>query len=161
MRPDALRRATAKAAGKATSKLKTRLSKGEKRNRKRIAEVGAVYDATPVPRVASDIIGRKNDADKVEGPKAKNKWLTASVVDDASEVISAVFEEACRRDPARARTWVALVDGAKHQIDCIETEAADRGIEVHIVVDFVHALDVPCPHCTPILSVCSFAPGFG
>ena len=50
MRPDALRPATAKAAGKATAKLKTRLSKGEKRNRKRMAEVGAVYDATLIAR---------------------------------------------------------------------------------------------------------------
>lgn len=141
MRPDALRPATAKAAAKARSKLKTRLSKGEKRNRKRIAEVGVVYDATPVGRAASDIIGRKDGADKVEAPKAKNKWLTASVVDDASEIISAVFEEAERRDPAHTRTWVVLVDGAKHQIDCIEAEAADRGIEIHIVVDFVHALE--------------------
>lgn len=50
MRPDALWPATAKAAAKATGKLKTRLSKGEKRNRKRVAEVGAVYDLTPFPR---------------------------------------------------------------------------------------------------------------
>lgn len=141
MRPDALRPATAKAAGKATSKLKTRLSKGEKRNRKRIAEVGAVYDATPVPRATSDIIGPTDDADKLDGPKAKNKWLTASVADDASQVISAVFDEACRRDPTHARTWVALVDGANHQIDCIEAEAARREIEVHIVVDCVHVLE--------------------
>jgi hypothetical protein len=141
MRPDALRPATAKAARKATSKLKTRLSKGEKRNRKRMAEVGVVYDATPVPRAVSDIIGAKNDADKVEGPKAKNKWLTASVVDDASKVISAVFDEAERRDPAHTRTWVCLVDGANHQIDCIEAEAADRGIEIHVVVDCVHVLE--------------------
>ena len=55
MRPDALRPATAKAAAKARHKLSTRLSKGEKRNRKRMAELGAVYDATPVPRTASDI----------------------------------------------------------------------------------------------------------
>lgn len=141
MRPDALRPATAKAAAEATSKLKTRLSKGEKRNRKRIAEVGAVYEAAPVPRVPSDIIGAKRDADKVEGPKAKNKWLVASVADDASQVISAVFEEACRRDPAHTRTWVALVDGANHQIDCIEAEAAGRAIEISIVVDFVHVLE--------------------
>src|SRR5664279_2611146 len=47
MRPDALRPATAKAAAKATGKLATRLSKGEKRNRKRLAELGVVYDATP------------------------------------------------------------------------------------------------------------------
>jgi hypothetical protein len=50
MRPDALRPATAKAANTSTRKLATRLSKGEKRNRKRMAEVGAVYHATPVPR---------------------------------------------------------------------------------------------------------------
>ncbi len=46
MRPDALRPATAKAAAAATNKLECRLSKGEKRNRKRLAEVGAVYDLT-------------------------------------------------------------------------------------------------------------------
>lgn len=44
MRPDALRPATARAAAAATDKLECRLSKGEKRNRKRLAEVGAVYD---------------------------------------------------------------------------------------------------------------------
>jgi hypothetical protein len=50
MRPDALRPTTAKAAATARSKLTTRLSKGEKRNRKRMAEIGAVYDAGPVVR---------------------------------------------------------------------------------------------------------------
>ena len=50
MRPDSLREQTAKAAAAATNKLATRLSKGEKRNRKRMAEVGAVYDVAPVPR---------------------------------------------------------------------------------------------------------------
>lgn len=141
MRPAALRPATAKAAGNAEPKLKTRLSKGEKRNRKRMAEVGAVYDATPVSRAPTDIIGREEGADEVPAPKAKNKWLTASVVDDAAEVISQVFEEACRRDPAKTRTWVALVDGAKHQIDCIKGEAGRRGVDVHIIVDFVHVLE--------------------
>lgn len=96
MRPGALRLATAKAAGNAEPKLKTRLSKGQKRNRKRMAEVGAVYDATPVSRAPTDIIGGEEGTDEVPAPKAKNKWLTASVVDDAAEVISAIFEEAER-----------------------------------------------------------------
>jgi len=47
MRPDSLRAQTARAGAAATSKLQTRLSKGEKRNRKRMAEVGAVYDLIP------------------------------------------------------------------------------------------------------------------
>jgi len=51
MRPEALRPATAKAAASAGTKLSTRLSRGEKRHRKRMAEVGAVYDAVPVSRV--------------------------------------------------------------------------------------------------------------
>jgi len=42
MRPDALRTATAKAAAAGNTKLATRLSKGEKRNRKRMAEVASV-----------------------------------------------------------------------------------------------------------------------
>jgi hypothetical protein len=141
MRSDALRPATAKAAAKATGKLKTRLSKGEKRNRKRMAEVGAVYDATPVARNPTDIIGSDPHAGKPPAPTAKNKWLTASVVDDAATVISQIFDEAQRRDPDHQRTWIAMVDGAKHQIDRIETEAKARQVEVHIVCDFVHVLE--------------------
>ncbi len=57
MRPDSLRPPTAAKAAAATTKLTTRLSKGEKRNRKRLAEVGAVYDLTPVARVAADVMG--------------------------------------------------------------------------------------------------------
>jgi hypothetical protein len=141
MRPDALRPATAKAARKATGKLKTRLSRGEKRNRKRVAEIGAVYDVTPVVRAPSDIIGGDEDRDKAPAPKAANKWLTASVVNDAASVISRVFDEAQRRDPEHRRTWVALVDGATHQIDCINAEAKARKVELHVVCDFVHVLE--------------------
>ncbi len=141
MRPDALRPATAKAAGKATAKLKTRLSKGEKRNRKRLAEVGAVYDVTPVVRAPDDIIGRTDNTERTPAPKAANKWLTASVVNDAASVISAVFDEAQRRDPEHRRSWIALVDGAKHQIDCINVEAKARGVEVSIICDFIHVLE--------------------
>jgi hypothetical protein len=52
MRPGALRPATARAAEDSGNKLATRLSRGEKRNRKRMAEVGAVYDITPAVRTA-------------------------------------------------------------------------------------------------------------
>lgn len=49
MRPEGLREATAKAASAAQHKLATRLSPGEKGNRKRMAEVAAVYDAEAAP----------------------------------------------------------------------------------------------------------------
>jgi len=143
MRPDALRPATRKQAEKANGKLQTRLSKGEKRNRKRIAEVGAVYDMTPVPRSVADILpaGESERREAKQGPKAKGKWLTASVTDDAAKVVSEIFDEADRRDPGHDRPWVALVDGNNHQIDRIEAEAAGRGIDIAILIDLVHVLE--------------------
>lgn len=142
MRPEALREPTARKAAAATTKLNTRLSKGEKRNRKRLAEVGAVYDLTPAPRCATDVMGGPTTGEPpAPVPVAKNKWVTASVVDDAAEVLREVFEEAERRDPEHTRRWVALVDGNNHQIDRIQAEAANRGVEVTIVVDLVHVLE--------------------
>ena len=138
MRPDALRPATAKAA---TTKLKTRLSKGEKRNRKRMAEVGAVYDLTPVPRRPDDIFATDNSPTPSPAPRATAKWVTASVVDNTSQVIARVFDEATRRDPGHERRWVALVDGNNHQIECIHTEADNRKVNVTIVVDLIHVIE--------------------
>jgi hypothetical protein len=141
MRPQALREATAR---KATSnKLKTRLSKGEKSSRKRMAEVGAVYDVEPVPRTAADILPGPSDKQrpKPKPPAAANKWLTASVVHDAATVVGQIFDEADRRDPDHARTWIALVDGNNHQIDRIKAEAKRRNLAVTILVDFIHVIE--------------------
>jgi hypothetical protein len=102
MRPDALRAATRKAAQTSTKKLTTRLSKGEKRNRKRLAEVGAVYDITPIARTPADVLARSDREEAREAtpaPVAKNKWLKASVTADAATVITSLFDEAQRRDP--------------------------------------------------------------
>jgi len=141
MRPDSLRPATERAAAAATTKLETRLSKGEKRNRKRLAEVGAVYDLAPVPRSPSDVLASRHGDDPPPAPKAKAKWVTASVADDAAEVVGRVFDEAQRRDPGHKRRWVGLVDGNRHQIDCIEAQAERRKVSVAVVVDLIHVLE--------------------
>jgi hypothetical protein len=143
MRPGSLRRQTAAKAAKASTKLRSRLSKGEKRHRKRMAEVGAVYDAVPWPRTVADVMPttEQQRARARPRPKAVNKWLTASVTDDTDQVIAAGFAEAARRDPGHERTWVALVDGNAHQIACIRAQAASVGKEVTIVVDFIHVLE--------------------
>jgi len=143
MLPGALREQTRRQAEKSTSKLQARLSKGEKRGRKRMAEVGAVYDATPVIRTAADVLPA-NDAERqaaVAGPVAASKWVTASVVDDAATVVGQIFDEAERRDPAHQRTWAALVDGNQHQIDRINKQAKARGVQVRIICDFVHVIE--------------------
>jgi hypothetical protein len=144
MRPDALRpKAAAARARPGPKHPKTRLASAEKSNYKRMAEIGAVYDATPVPRMAADIIASDEDTerDQAPGPVATNKWLTASIVKDAGTVIDQVLDEAQRRDPKHRRTWVALVDGNNHQIQRIKAGAKARKVKVTIVVDFVHVLD--------------------
>jgi hypothetical protein len=81
MRPEALRPATAKAADQATHRLKTRLSPGEKANRKRMAEIAVVHDTTPAPRTIDDVIPRRRGKTQAnrptrprgDGPKATGK----------------------------------------------------------------------------------------
>ncbi len=149
MRPEGLRPATAKAAQQKKNRLATRLSPGEKSNRKRMAEIAVVHDAAPAPRTVDDVVplpGRANAEvsaapARAKGPKATGKWLTASVVDDIATVVAAGFDEAERRDRHHQRTWVVLVDGNNTQIEAIQTEAARRGVTVHVLVDFVHVTE--------------------
>jgi hypothetical protein len=145
MRPKDLREDTRKAAqAKGGNKLKTRLSGGEKLGRKRMAILGAVYDAKPAPRIVDDVIADPNgdpDRQRADGPKAFNKWLNGSVTDNTQTVISAAFDQAEQRDSGHLRAWVALVDGSRPQIEQILTEATLRGVPVTIVCDIIHVLE--------------------
>jgi hypothetical protein len=156
MRPEALREQTRAQAQNASGKLKTRLSKGEKQGHKRMAEIVTVYVLTPEPRTAAEILPDPNcpPAAATRRPKAQNKWLKASVTDDASTVIADMFNEADRRDPEHKLTSVALVDGNNHQIDRIKTEARKRKITIPIIVDFIHVLEYLWSGCW-----CFFAEG--
>lgn len=143
MRPEDLRPATRKAAAQATRKLATRLTKGEKRNRKRMAEVAAIYTVAPFPRTAEDVL---HDLKPVRDaattrPRPVNKRVLASVVHDAKAVISTTFEEALRRDPEHLRRWIALVDGNRDQIAMIRKAAKQHDIELTLVLDLMHVLE--------------------
>ncbi|MDQ2759692.1 MAG: hypothetical protein M3Y17_04435 [Actinomycetota bacterium] len=92
MRPEALREQTRREAQNTRHKLQTRLPREEKRGRKRIAEVGAVYEIEPVPRTSTDImpVADRDRRARIEPPTAKRKWLTASVVNDAAHVVGEI-----------------------------------------------------------------------
>ncbi|MGH2902050.1 MAG: ISKra4 family transposase [Solirubrobacteraceae bacterium] len=144
MRPQHLRAATLKAAmAKGGNTMKTRLASGEKNGRKRMAVLAAVYDIEPEPRTAADVIAPANGAqrERRKRPGAVNKWLTGSVTDNAQTVISAAFDQAEARDPDHRRTWIVLLDGANAQIEQIKTEAAVRGVTIHLVCDLIHVLE--------------------
>ena len=53
-------------------------------------------------------------------------------------MIAAAFDEADRRDPQRVRQRVFLVDGNKQQITAIGAQAAERGLKVPVLIDYIH-----------------------
>ncbi|MFI9835150.1 hypothetical protein ACIHIX_46655 [Streptomyces sp. NPDC051913] len=74
------------------------------------------------------------------GPRAKHKWLTGSVEQDSAQVIASTFAQAEARDSEHLRDRIVLVDGARHQLDLIQAEAARRDVGIHIVLGIVHVL---------------------
>ncbi|MFD0508996.1 ISKra4 family transposase [Streptomyces chiangmaiensis] len=142
MRPEALREATRRKAAAAVAQGRGRLAPGEKPNRKRMATVACVFDTRPAPRRPHDVIGpiegRSNNRTRRPRPKAENKWLTASLVKTPEQVIAEAFDQAQARDPHHLRDWIVLLDGARHQLDVIQTEAARRHAKIHLLIDFVH-----------------------
>ena len=146
MRPEALREATRRAAAKAAvGGHRGRLAPGEKPNRKRMATVACVFDTRPAPRRPHDVIhppgGRRGKRRVRPGPRAENKWCTASLVRPPEQVIADAFDQAQARDPKHLRPWIVLVDGARHQLDLITAEAGRRGVTLHVLLDFVHVAE--------------------
>ena len=139
MRKQDLRESTRKAAEKSKRKLKTRLGRGEKRNRKRMATVASVYEVDPYQRTAEQIMGL--DEPETIRPKVRNKRVWASLRQSPAEVVEQLFAEAQRRDPLHERTWLVLVDGQEAQLGEVEMAIATHRADTVVIQDFVHALE--------------------
>jgi len=138
-----LREATRKAAEATPRRLETRLAKGEKPNRKRMAQVATVYTIEQWPRTIADVlhgVGDKDDKAK-RRLRPTNKRVWASVEHSPQRVIEDAFEEALRRDPERRRRWVVLVDGNEDQLRRIRQAARNFGVPITIVLDVVHVIE--------------------
>jgi len=105
---------------------------------KKMAEIVAVADFTPAIREPEDIAAPPARRQAHPGPKARDKWVSASVTESIEDMIAAAFEEAGRRDPERVRQRVFLVDGNKQQITAIQDQAEERGLKVPILIDYIH-----------------------
>lgn len=143
MRTEDLREATRKAAGERKHKLQTRLSKGEKRNAKRMATVAAVYTIAPFVRQPEDIIPEKIVVLQTEPkrPRPENKRVWASLEKTPEQIVEEMIEEAEYRDPHGKKTWVALVDGNKDQIRFLSRAAREKHLDLTIIVDFIHVTE--------------------
>jgi hypothetical protein len=142
MRHADLRPATQKAAATTPRRLETRLTSGEKRNRKRMAQVATVYTLAPWVRAPADILHtlRPDNLDALR-PRPTQKRVWASVEHSPQQVVDDAFAEAVRRDPDRRRRWAVLVDGQRDQIKRVQRAARKYGAEVTIVLDIVHVLE--------------------
>ena len=115
----------------------------ERAGRTRMAVVTAVYDAAPAVRDPDDVLPATaaERTHRRPGPKAVNREVDASLADSTTPMTRRLFDRAQQRDPQHRRRWIVLVDGNNHQIDRIRSEAHAHGVEVDIIVDFVHILE--------------------
>ena len=144
MRTADLRPETKKRAQTKGPRTRPRLGPGEKADKKRMAEVAAIWWQEPTPRTPEDIVGHvdgtnRPDPPKLSAPVGKRVW--ASVERDLGVVIAELFDEAERRDPKHAHRWVVLVDGNRDQITAIKREAKRRGVTVELVLDVIHVVE--------------------
>lgn len=119
------------------------LSTRERTGRTRMACVTACYDAVPAPRSAADVLP-KDAAEREarrQGPRAVRRRVDASLEHSTAAMVTTLFDQAHKRDPTHGRRWIVLVDGANHQLECLQQEASKRGVTIDIIVDFVHVLE--------------------
>lgn len=139
-----LREATRKAAERSKHKLDKRLSRGEKRNRKRMATVAAVYTIAPFVRTPEEIactMAPISEQETVRRPRPENKRVWASVKKEPEQVIEEAVRDALHRDPTHDKTWVALVDGNKHQLRLLRKLSRRHGADLMVVLDIMHAVE--------------------
>jgi hypothetical protein len=79
------------------------------------------------------------------------KRVWATLTRQLKGVIADAFDEACTRDPERQKRWFVLVDGDRKLTRWVREEARRRQVKNALVLDFIHALEVPLAGCTCFL----------
>jgi hypothetical protein len=121
MRREALRTAEPPGPGRARlgSGLPGQQQPGHRPGRKRLAELSCIYDVQTAPRTADDVIQEltrnpattKTTNPGPPRPRARARWLQASLTATIDQVVTDAFAQADRRDPAHQMPWLVLVDG--------------------------------------------------
>lgn len=134
-----LRPATRQKAAQQRRRLTTRLTKGEKPHRKRMAVVTAVYTVAPYVRtpeeVFADLRRQPPSDDRQPRPRPEGKRVAASLVETPAQMLEEAFQEALSRDPGQQKTWAAVVDGNKTQLRILRKLAKKHTVELTIALD--------------------------
>lgn len=122
-----------------------RLGKGEKRQKKRMSTVAAVFCQMPEPRTPEDVVDSLFSTDDASAgieprprrTRATQKRVWASLVSEKTTFITDVREEMLRRDPRRARSWIIVTDGER----ALQHRVCTLFDDVTLVLDFLHVLE--------------------
>ncbi len=130
------------------AKLKARLGKGEKRQKKKEALVGVSYSVDSKVRTAEEVARnliypkeseqKQNKAESVK-VKAQNVRRLASLKRSKQEVVAEILRDACVRDSEHKRPWVVLMDGALSLWALVSK--ALGAIEYVGILDIIHVIE--------------------
>jgi hypothetical protein len=122
-----------------------RRRKGEKRQKKRMAMVAAVFSQAPEPRTPESVVAalfapaaeRSRRKRKRRAARRQRKRIWASLLSDKDDFIRAVREEMVRRDPRHERTWVIVTDGER----ALQRRVCTIFQDITMVLDLLHVLE--------------------
>ena len=144
MRREDLREGTKKKATTRRRKLTQRLTRGEKKNAKRMATVAAVYTVEPYVRTPDQVahaLAGQTHPEAPPRPRPENKQVWASLEKPADQVLAQAFAQAQSRDLGHKKAWVALVDGNDEQLQTLQRLAAAHGVDLTIILDIIHVCE--------------------
>jgi hypothetical protein len=133
------------------AKLKARLGKGEKRQKKKEAMVGVSYTIDPHVRTAEEVAERLVFPEKAQQesptqtessittPKARQIRRLASLEQPKKDVVEELVRDATLRDPKKQRPWVVVMDGALGLWALVASVLT--GIEYVGILDIIHVTE--------------------
>lgn len=143
MRKEDLRETTRERAR--SQKFDKRLSKGEKRNRKRMSTVASVYYIDPHKREVKDVMDEYNrKASNAKRPHPKQKRVWASVEEDSDVVFEQLSEEAASR--VDKEKIVAFLSDGERKLQrlantVLKNRVADKCKQFFIIIDIIHVIE--------------------
>ena len=133
------------------AKIKARLGKGEKKQKKKEAMVGVSYTVDRNIRTAEEVarnlvypdcskqVGSEKDSEAPPPVKARNIRRMASLERTKAEVVHEIVKDAERRDPGKDRPWVVVMDGALHLWTLVASVLKD--FDYIGVLDIIHVVE--------------------
>jgi len=126
----------------ASGERKVRLGRGEKRNKKRMSTVGAVFTQKPNLRTPEAVVeslfaesAEPHSRTGYHRPEQKRVWASLLLSKDA--FIAQVQAEMRRRDPQHRKAWIAVTDGER----ALQRKVSATFPGIELVLDRLHVLE--------------------